>query len=324
MYSPDPAALTSAGIRTVPTARRWGRAIEDPFVSAIGNTPLVPLSAIVANRGGGFEIWAKAEHLNPTGSVKDRTARGIVLDALANGQLSPGRTLVDASSGNTAVAYAMLGARLGFPVELVLPSNAHRSRIERIRAYGARVVFTDPTDGTDGAQREARRRAAELPDLYFYPDQYNNPSNPRAHYSTTGPEIWSQVGGRLTHFVAGVGTGGTISGVSRFLKERNPSVRVVGVEPLGPLHGIEGLKHLPTALRPSTYEDHLVDETVRVETEDALEMQRRLAQEEGLSVGSSAGAAVWAAVEVGKRDPGSVVVTILPDGGHELAEEGRA
>ena len=294
------------------------------MVVAIGNTPLVPLGTIVASAGRGFELWAKAEHLNPTGSVKDRTARGIVIDAITEGRLGTGRTLLDASSGNTAVAYAMLGARLGFPVELVLPSNAHRSRVARIRAYGASIVLTDPTDGTDGAQREARRRAAAQPERYFYTDQYNNPSNPQAHYASTGPEIWSQVGGRVTHFVAGVGTGGTISGISRFLKERNPAIRVVGVEPPGPIHGIEGLKHLPTALRPSTYDERLVDETLRVETEDALEMQHRLAREEGLSVGSSAGAAVWAAVHVGRTHPGAVVVTILPDGGHDMPEGDRA
>ena len=324
MYSPDPAPVSS-GPRGGPISSRpsgWPR--DDVMVAAIGNTPLVPLGTIAASAGGGFELWAKAEHLNPTGSVKDRTARGIVVDAISDGRLGPGRTLLDASSGNTAVAYAMLGARLGFPVELVLPSNAHRSRVSRIRAYGANVVYTDPTDGTDGAQREARRRATAQPDRYFYPDQYNNPSNPRAHYATTGPEIWSQVAGRLTHFVAGVGTGGTVSGISRFLKERNPAIQVIGVEPPGPLHGIEGLKHLPTALRPSTYDEGLVDETLRVETEDALEMQRRLAREEGLSVGASAGAAVWASAQVGRAHPGAVVVTILPDGGHEMLEADRS
>ena len=323
MYSPDPVTLDPAISPVIRTPRPWGRPLDDPLVAAIGNTPLVPLRSIAARAGGGFELWAKAEHLNPTGSVKDRTARGIVVDAILGGKLTPERTLLDASSGNTAVAYAMMGARLGFPVELILPSNAHASRVARIRAYGATLLFTDPTEGTDGAQREARRRASESPARYFYPDQYNNPSNPRAHYSTTGPEIWQQTGGRLTHFVAGVGTGGTISGVSRFLKERKPEIRVVGVEPPGPIHGIEGLKHLPTALRPSTYDDRLIDETLRVDTEDALETQRRLAAEEGLSVGSSAGAAVWAAVRVGQSQPGSVVVTILPDGGHAPDDGGQ-
>jgi len=324
MYSPDPAPVSSGRVRLGRSAQPRKNASEDPLVRAIGNTPLVPLGSIVADAGGGFELWAKAEQFNPTGSVKDRTARGIVLDALSDGRLESGRTLLDASSGNTAVAYAMLGARLGFPVELILPGNAHPSRIARVQAFGASVVLTDPTDGTDGAQREARRRAAAAPERYFYPDQYNNPSNPGAHYSTTGPEIWAQVAGRLTHFVAGVGTGGTISGASRFLREKNPHIRVVGVQPPGPIHGIEGLKHLPTALRPSTYDESLVDTTVRVETEDALAMQRRLVHEEGLGVGASAGAAVWAALEVGRSSPGAVVVTILPDAGHELAPDERA
>jgi len=322
MYSPDPAAVDPGPSSRRATLRTGCVGQEDPLVDTIGNTPLLPLRSIVAGAGGGFELWAKAEHLNPTGSVKDRTARGIVLDALADGRLGTGRTLLDASSGNTAVAYAMLGARLGFSVELVLPKNAHPERVARLHAFGAEVVLTEPTEGTDGAQREARRRAGASPDRYFYPDQYNNPSNPRAHYTTTGPEVWRQTGGRVTHFVAGVGTGGTISGAGRFLKEQSPEIRVVGVEPPGPLHGIEGLKHLPTALRPSTYDARLIDVTVRVETEDALEMRRRLAREEGLAVGASAGAAVQAAVDVGRASPGAVVVTILPDSGHDLPAGG--
>ena len=324
MYPLDSASVNSTTSFPSGPVRPRRSPLEDGVVSAIGNTPLLPLRSIVERAGGTFELWAKAEQFNPTGSVKDRTARGIVVDAIANGQLGPHRTLMDASSGNTAVAYAMLGARLGFPVELILPSNAHPSRVARIREFGANIVFTDPTDGTDGAQREARRRAAEHPERYFYPDQYNNPSNPRAHYTSTGPEIWEQVGGRITHFVAGIGTGGTITGASRYLKERKPAVRVVGVEPPGPIHGIEGLKHIPTALRPSTYDERLVDDTLRVETEDALEMQHRLAREEGLLVGASAGAAVWAAVQVGRSVPGAVVVTILPDGGHVVTEGGPA
>jgi S-sulfo-L-cysteine synthase (O-acetyl-L-serine-dependent) len=287
--------------------------LDDPFLKAVGETPLLPLSRI---SGRSFEILAKAEFLNPTGSVKDRAAFAIVRRAVDEGRLTPGRTLVDASSGNTAVAYAMLAARMGFSAELILPRNANPARVEAIRAYGAQVVFTDPLDGTDGAQREARRRADGDPTRYFYPDQYNNPSNPNAHYDTTGPEIWRQSRGRLTHFVAGVGTGGTISGTGRFLKERNPAVRVVAVEPSGPMHGLEGLKHLPTARRPSTYDARVVDETVRVETEEAEEMRARLGREEGLRVGMSSAAAVLASVGVGRTHSGAVVVTILPDGGH--------
>ncbi len=290
-----------------------GPTVRDPLLSAIGGTPLLPLETV--SRARGFELWAKAEFLNPTGSVKDRAAAGIVEAALASGALGGGRTLVDASSGNTAVAYAMLGARLGFPVELYVPSNANPERVARMRAYGARVVATDAAEGTDGALKVARARAAEEPQAFFLANQYHNRENPMAHYRSTGPEIWRQTEGRVTHFVAGVGTGGTISGVGRFLKERRPSLVVVGVEPSGPMHGLEGLKHLPTAERPSTYDERVVDRTERVETEEAAEMVARLARDEGLLVGRSAGAAVVAALRTGEGAPGAVVVTILPDRG---------
>ncbi len=313
-----PSRVAGAMAPVGPTAVAPALRLDDPLLRAIGGTPLLPLPRIVAAAGGGFEILAKAEFLNPSGSVKDRAALGIVRRAVEEGSLDGRRTLVDASSGNTAVAYAMLGARLGFRVELVLPRNANPERVGRIRAYGARVVFTDPLEGTDGAQREALRRATEDPARYFHPDQYNNRSNPDAHYATTGPEIWRQSRGRLTHFVAGVGTGGTISGAGRFLKEQQRSLEVVGVEPSGPMHGLEGLKHLPTALRPSTYDGRVVDRTVRVATEDAAEMRSRLAEEEGLVVGLSAAAAVLVSVEVGRRAPGSVVATVLPDAGHAV------
>ena len=295
--------------------------LDDPFLRAVGGTPLLPLTRLVEPHGGTFEVLAKAEFLNPTGSVKDRAALGIVRRAIEEGLLDSGRTLVDASSGNTAVAYAMLGARVGFLVELILPRNANPERVARIRAYGARVVFTDPLEGTDGAQREAHRLAVEDPTRYFHPDQYNNSANPDAHYATTGPEIWRQSRARVTHFVAGVGTGGTISGTGRFLKEQRSSLEVIGVEPSGPMHGLEGLKHIPTALRPSTYDEQVVDRTIRVETENAQLMRRRLAAEEGLMVGMSAAAAVHAALEVGRDSPGAVIVTLLPDAGHGVKAE---
>ena len=317
MGAADPQRAGSSDAGLYPSS--WNRVrLDDPFLRSVGGTPLVPLRRIAEASGGGFELWGKAEFLNPTGSVKDRAAFGIVRRAIEDGRLDPGRTLIDASSGNTAVAYAMLGARLGFPVELVLPRNAHPSRVERIQSFGARIVFTDPLEGTDGPQREARRRSNEDPKRYFYPDQYNNPANPEAHYRATGPEIWRQTQGRVTHFVAGVGTGGTISGAGRFLKEQRPNLEVVGVEPTGPMHGLEGLKHLPTAVRPSTYDARVVDRTVRIETEPAEEMRSRLAREEGLEVGMSAAAAVLVAASVGSAAPGACVVTILPDAGHGL------
>jgi S-sulfo-L-cysteine synthase (O-acetyl-L-serine-dependent) len=304
------------------TARDGGAGQLGPPASAetllgeVGRTPLLQLRHFGRGLPSGVQLWGKAEFLNPTGSVKDRAAFGIVRGALAAGELRSGRTLIDASSGNTGISYAMLGARLRFPVAICLPRNASPERIQRLEAYGAEVIFTDPTEGTDGAQREARRRALADPDRYYYPDQYNHPANPEAHFAGTGPEIWQQTGGKITHLVAGVGTGGTISGIGRFLKQTSPSVRVIGVEPEGPMHGIEGLKHLPTALRPGTYDERWVDETIRVVTEDAQTMARRLAREEGLFVGTSSGAAVYAMNTVATTaGTSSLVVAILPDGG---------
>ncbi len=312
MFAFDPALVADP-----PVGRRAERteATDDPLLRAIGATPLVPLRRIAASAATPFELWAKVESFNPSGSVKDRAALGIVRAALAEGRLGPGRTLVDASSGNTAVAYALIGARLGFAVQLFVPRNANPARLRDLRAYGARVVLTDPAEGTDGAQLEARAFAERDPSRYFFADQYNNPANPGAHFLGTGPEIWRQCSGRLTHFVAGVGTGGTISGVGSFLKAQRRSIRVVGVEPSGPIHGLEGLKHLPTAVRPSTYDGAVVDETVRIDTEAAERMVGRLAREEGLRAGPSSGAAVAAALRVGEGDGRAFVVTILPDAG---------
>ena len=314
MFASDRAAVSSTAASVRRARNDPEPRIDDALLTAVGHTPILPLRRIAASEG--FEIWAKAEFLNPSGSVKDRAAAGIVRQALATGQLSEGRSLLDASSGNTAVAYAMLGARLGFRVELCVPRNANPDRIAKMRAFGATLIFTDPAEGSDGAQREARRLAAEDPVHRFYPDQYNNPANPDAHFATTGPEIWSALAGRITHLVAGVGTGGTISGAGRYLKERDPRVRVIGVEPNGPLHGIEGLKHLPTALRPSTYDARIIDDTIRIETEDAEATRARLAELEGLAVGISSGAAVAACLRLGRSNPGAVIATVLPDGGH--------
>jgi S-sulfo-L-cysteine synthase (O-acetyl-L-serine-dependent) len=316
VYASDSPAVGAAGKSVqgiLPERTDSNRSQEFP---PFGATPLRPLIRLVESAGASFHLFAKLEYLNPTGSVKDRPAGEIVRRAFAEGALSPTKTLIDASSGNTGVAYAYLGARLGFAVELCLPRNVHVRKLERIRSFGATIVLTDPLEGTDGAQREARRRAEAEPERYYYPDQYNHPGNPAAHYRTTGPEIWSQTDGRITHFVAGVGTGGTISGAGRFLKERRPGLEVIGVEPTGPLHGLEGLKHLPTALRPSTYDDRVVDRTIRVETEEARDMQRRVGDLESLSIGMSAAAALVAAIRVGTEAPDAVVVTIAPDAGH--------
>ena len=321
MYASDPAPLSPE--RTLVEARSPTDPSLDPLVATIGATPLLPLRRVGSDPGPHGELWGKAEYLNPSGSVKDRAAWGIVRTALEDGRLGPGRTLVDASSGNTGVAFAFLGARLGFSVELYVPRTVAPERLARMRTFGARVVLTDPSEGTDGAQTAAHARARESPERYFYADQYNNPANPRAHYETTGPELWAQSLGRITHLVAGVGTGGTISGAGRFLKERRRSIRVVGVEPTGPMHGLEGLKHLPTARRPTTYDASVGDETIRIETDDALAIARRLAIEEGAAVGPSSGAPVAAALRLVQRDSRALVVAILPDEARPAPEGDR-
>jgi len=248
--------------------------------------------------------------------VKDRPVRAMLLDGLATGALAPGRRILEATSGNTGIADAMLGASLGFGVTLCLPSNASPERQGILRALGAELVLTDPLEGTDGAIRRAREMSAAEPDLYFYPDQYSNPANWRAHFETTGPEILRQAGGRLTHFVAGLGTSGTFLGVTRYLKARSRRVVCVAVEPDGPLHGLEGMKHLASAIVPPIWDPSVADVRLAVETEEAYAMCRRLAREEGLFVGPSSGANVAAALRVGREaGPGATVATILADGG---------
>ncbi len=312
--------MTGIPLSGAPTRSPWTpsgplRQTHGNAASRIGNTPLFRLCRIGSDLPRGVELWAKAEFFNPGGSVKDRTALGIVQWGQREGRFTPGKTLLDASSGNTGIAYAFLGAIWDFPVEIVLPRNAGAERLQRLEAYGATITFTDALEGTDGAQRRARELAGAHPDRYFYPDQYHNPANPAAHYETTGPEIWRDTCGIITHFVAGIGTGGTISGAGRYLKERSPSLKVLGVVPDGPLHGIEGLKHLPTSQRPGTLDLGVLDGQVPVSTEDAIAVARRLAREEGLYAGTSSGAAVHAALELARTLDRGVVVTILPDGG---------
>jgi len=249
--------------------------------------------------------------------VKDRPALNMIREGIRSGQLGPEKIILDATSGNTGIAYAMIGAALGYPVRLCIPRNVSDLHKRILRAYGADLEFTDPTLGSDGAILEARKLKEENTARYFYPDQYSNDANWRAHFEGTGPEIIEQTGGAITHFVAGLGTTGTFTGTSRFLKEVNPDIRLISFQPFSPFHGLEGLKHLPTSIVPEIYDETLSNDELTVETEDAQEMVRRLAREEGLLVGPSAGAAAAAALEVAKELKEGVVVTILCDSGHK-------
>jgi S-sulfo-L-cysteine synthase (O-acetyl-L-serine-dependent) len=286
-------------------------------IDLIGNTPLVRLEALETN---GSRIFAKLEWQNPAGSVKDRAAARMIAEGERSGALRPGGTILDATSGNTGIAYAMLGAALGYHVRLCVPGNVTPERLRMLGAFGAEVVLTDPMEGSDGAIRAAREIHARQPHL-FYPDQYNNEANWRAHYDTTAPEIWAQTDGAVTHFVAGLGTSGTFTGTTRRLRTLNARLRAFSVQPDGPLHGIEGLKHMATSIVPGIYDDRLADEDLRVATEDAHAMTRRLASELGLFAGISSGAAAAAAARVAAHHPGAVVVTIFPDGGARYLSE---
>ncbi len=291
-----------------------------PVVDLVGDTPLVDLSGLLDDgRAGRARLLAKAEYANPGGSVKDRAAKAMVEAALAEGRLEAGnpgqrRRILDATSGNTGIAYAMLGAALGIPVTLCLPANVSPERKRILQAYGVELRLTDPDQSSDGAIREARRLAAEHPERYVYLDQYSNEENWRAHYRTTGPEIWEQTRGEVTHFVTGLGTSGTFMGVGRYLRERSPRVRLISVEPDSPFHGLEGMKHMGSALVPAIYDPSLAHEALDVRTEDAYDMVKRLARELGLLVGISAGANVAAALRLAEglqSEP--VIVTILCD-----------
>jgi cysteine synthase B len=291
------------------------------LLQMIGQTPLVRLAGIDAEVPG-VEIYGKAEWLNPGGSVKDRAALAMILDGERTGALTRDRIILDATSGNTGIAYAMIAAARGYRVRLCLPKNANEERQRILRVYGADLVLTDPAEGSDGAIRVARSLYAQAPERYFYPDQYNNPCNWLAHYTTTGVEIWEQTGGRITHFVAALGTTGTFVGVGRRLKQLNPAVRLVSLEPDGPFHGLEGMKHMDTAIVPGIFDPGLADERTEVATEDAYAMARRLAREEGVFVGISAAAAVLASLRVARKIQEGIVVTILCDGGSRYLSEG--
>jgi len=288
----------------------------------VGNTPLLQLHNIaqVAGLSPAVQLLAKAEWFNPSGSIKDRAALNIMRTAEWRGDLRPGMTLLDSTSGNMGIAYAMLGAVRGYRVMLTVPQNASPERIAILRAYGATLELTDPLEGSDGALVRARQLAEENP-ATFYADQYNNPANWQAHYHTTANEIWAQTGQTITHFVAGLGTSGTFTGTTRRLRELHPSVRTVSLQPNSPFNGLEGLKHMPTAIRPEFYDPSLADENRPVRTEDAYRMARALAREEGLFVGISAAAAVAGAVEVARDLETGVVVTVLPDNGFKYLSE---
>jgi cysteine synthase B len=294
---------------------------SDSIESSIGNTPLIRLRNVTRNLPPGVEVLVKAEHLNPGGSVKDRAALAMILAGEQSGRLRPGQTILDATSGNTGIAYGMIGATRGYPVTICLPQNASAQRKQILRSYGVELIETDPLQATDGAQAVARELFAAEPEKYFYPDQYNNPANWRAHYESTAPEIWEQTAGSITHFIAGLGTSGTFVGTSRRLKELNPAIRVISMQPDSPFHGLEGLKHMATALVPGIYDPELADESVEVATEEGQQMAGRLAREEGLLVGASSGANVFAALRLARSLPqGSVVVSILCDGGERYLE----
>lgn len=287
----------------------------------VGNTPLVRLSHIERDAPG-VELYGKAEFFNPGGSVKDRAALNMILDGEASGKLTPGKIILDATSGNTGIAYAMLGAARGYKVRLCIPKNVTPERKKILAAYGAELIFTNPAEQSDGAIRKVKELHAADPDLYFYPDQYGNDANWQAHYQTTGPEIWRQTDQRLTHFVAGLGTTGTMMGVGRYLRETAPHVELISMQPDSPFNGLEGLKHLETAIVPPIYDPTVADRNVECRTEDAYAMVKRLAREEGLLVGISAGGNVHTALQIAKTaPPGSVLVTILCDGADRYLSE---
>jgi cysteine synthase B len=290
----------------------------DSVLDLVGNTPLLRLGRIDAECPG-VEIWAKAEFANPGGSVKDRAATRIIKDALQRGDLGNGRRLLDSTSGNTGIAYSLVGAALGIPITLVMPENVSLPRKQITAGFGTELIFSDPMEGSDGAIVKARALAAEHPDRYYYPNQYANPSNWLAHYDGTALEIWEQTRGRVTHFVTGIGTSGTIIGTSRRLHELNADIRCIGMQPDDAWHGLEGLKHIPSSLVPEIYDESVLDDTMWMPTDEGWDMSERLADQEALFVGHSAGANVAAALRVGKelaaRGEEGVIVTVLCDRG---------
>jgi cysteine synthase B len=303
-----------------PNASILDRGPGSTVLDMIGRTPLVRLLRFERETPR-VELYAKAEWQNPGGSVKDRAAARMILEGEASGLLTPQKTILDATSGNTGIAYAMVGAARGYKVKLCVPENASTERKLILRALGAELVMTNPLESTDGAIREARRLHASDPDRYFYPDQYNNEANWRAHYDTTAAEIIEQTSGRLTHFVAGLGTGGTFVGTGRRLRKFNPAITLISFQPNSAFHGLEGLKHMDSAIVPGIYDPTLADEDLRIDTERAYRMVRRLAREEGLLAGISSGAAVAAMLDVAQRIDHGIIVTVFPDGAEKYLTE---
>jgi cysteine synthase B len=305
---------------TLPVAGAVDQSRPRTLLDLVGNTPLIRLRRF-ERADARVRLYAKAEWKNPGGSVKDRAAAAMIIDGEEKGLLGPGKIILDATSGNTGIAYAMMGAARGYGVKLCMPANVTPERKRILRAYGAELVLTDPMDGSDGAIREVRRIYAEDPEPYYYPDQYSNPANWRAHYDTTGPEILAQTDGTITHFIAGLGTSGTFMGAGRFFRDHAPHVRLISVQPETALHGLEGLKHMESAIVPSIYDPSLADEDQRAGTEDAYTLTRRLAMEEGLLVGISCGAALAVGLRIAATVEDGAIVMIFPDGGEKYLSE---
>ena len=295
--------------------------IPTDITSRVGNTPLFSLQRLSPSLSPRVKVFAKAEWFNPGGSVKDRPALNIIQTALANGDLGNGKRLLDSTSGNMGISYATFGAALGIPLTLTIPASASPERFTMLRALGAELITTDPTEGSDGAMLEARRLAEEKPDLYWYARQYDNPSNWKAHYETTGPEILSQTNGEVTHFVAGLGTSGTLTGTGRYLREQLPRIAIIAFQPDAAFHGLEGLKHMPSAIKPGIYDHFFADELLEIKTEDAHDMVRRLSREEGLFVGISSGAAAVVALRVANELDEGNVVTVFPDADYKYLSD---
>jgi S-sulfo-L-cysteine synthase (O-acetyl-L-serine-dependent) len=307
-------AVASPNLRLLQAPPREQKKV-DSVLDLIGDTPLLQIRALAEGLPASVRVFAKLEGFNPGGSVKDRPAWRMIQEGLRTGKLRPGKTILDSTSGNTGIALALIGRVLEYPVELVVPANVSAERKHILQAYGANVVYSDPMEGSDGAIRLCRKIIDENPEKYFKPDQYFNPMNPQAHYETTGPEIMRQTDGKITHFIAGIGTGGTIMGAGRYLKEANPAIRVIAVEPDDALHGLEGLKHMASSIVPGIYHEDELDEKIAVATDDAYAMVYRLSQEEGVLVGQSSGAALYATLKLARKLKAGTLVTIFPDFG---------